>query len=89
MRGCRENRLCKRRTEFQNAEEERGFNDLLEAERTYAEDSPAIEPAKRGHDMLMRCNEVNVENLEKLERDRLRGPAPTKPEGFFVCAHSG
>jgi hypothetical protein len=52
----RQTGLCKRCTEFQHVEEERAFNDLLEAERRYAEDSPEIEAAKREYDMLRQRN---------------------------------
>lgn len=48
--------LCKRCTEFQHVEEERAFNQLLEAERTFAEDSPEVEAAKREYDMLRQRN---------------------------------
>ena len=46
----------KRCTEFQHVEEEWAFNDLLEAERRYAKDSPEIEAAKREYDMLRQRN---------------------------------
>ena len=52
----RQTGLCKRCTEFQHVEEERAFNDLLEAERQYSEDSPEIEAAKREYDMLRQRN---------------------------------
>ena len=52
----RQSGLCKRCTEFQHVEEERAFNQLLEAERQYAEESPEIAEAKREYDKLRQRN---------------------------------
>ena len=52
----RQSGMCKLCTVLQHVEEERAFNQLLEAERQYAEESPEIEAAKREYDMLRQRN---------------------------------
>lgn len=52
----RQTGVCKRCTELRHVEEERAFNDLLEAERAFAEDAPEIAEAKREYDRLRQRN---------------------------------
>lgn len=57
--GVRLNRqtgLCPLCTERQHVAEEQAFNELLEAERRFAENSPEIEAAKRKYDKLRQRN---------------------------------